>query len=202
MISHSQEYADQISDNLANGTSAATILAGSSPRLPHDQIPLLAIITAFQIHMIESPTSIVSDRTDFEMYADMLNTIRRVVNMQIVVKQKKWAEIVLAMIPMMLRGKKPSVAFNHTKKDVLPTDAPPKKIKNSRNNNTPQRSFVTRSSQSRQIKQMKLAMKKAFCGSYLKTGTCSQHKGCWFSHKCPWCGKSHWPYCEHKKDDD
>ena len=197
IVSHSQEYAKEISANLGNGTAASAILSGASNRYPHDHFPLLVLTMAFQLHMIESPSSVISDRNDLEMSFDHINTLFRFTNLKQSVNRERWASIAIAMVPKILKGTKPSVAFDHAKRDITATDAPKNPRKNPPKST---KSFTTRNKNTRKAQTNVNTVKKGICPNYYSTGKCKFASKCIFKHGCHKCGKVHWPPCRVDND--
>ena len=191
-VSNPDTYAQEISAILNDGTSSATVLSGSSPRIPHEYFPLLALISGYRKHMSETPSQMISDKNDFELASDLINAMFRVIDLRSKANLMAWSRVITSMIPRILRGTKPTTAFDHTSKDLSVSDAP---VKNPR-------SFTTTTRTTRRTRKEKAVAQKGMCVSYFTTGKCKFGNNCWHRHNCPKCGRIHFPNCYSDKSDD
>ena len=189
-------YASDIASNLGNGTSKATVLSGSCHSTPHNQFPVLCLISAYRIHMKEGSMTLSSD---FKYVTDLVNTIFRILDLRVKTKMESWARVVMRMLPRVLRGTLPSVAFDAVKTNLTVSDlqvgsSPPKVTR------TRRRTVTT----NRRVRKARKVSANGLCQKYFLTGECQFGKDCWQNHRCPVCHSDHFPNCvmkDYKKKD-
>ena len=190
-------YATEIALNLGNGTSKATVLSGACHSTPHNQFPVLCLISAYRIHMREGSMSLGSD---FKYVTDLVNTIFRILDLRVKTKMESWARVVMNMLPRVLRGTLPSVAFDAVKTDLTVSDSQvgssePKATR------TRRRAVTT----NKRVRKARRVSANGLCEKYFLSGECKFGKNCWQSHNCPICHSDHFPNCvmkDYQKKDD
>lgn len=190
-VSNPTVYATEIALNIGDGTSKATVMAGSCHSAPHDQFPLLCLISAYRTHMKEGSMSLTSD---FLYLTDLVNTMFKIIDLRVTTKLGSWSRLVVRMLPKILKGTLPSTAFDAVKTDLTAQDAKPVSTESKTS-----KTRRTTPQPNRRNRRFRRATSNGLCEKYFLTGECKFGSNCWQSHNCPVCRVNHFPNCVMKK---